>query len=78
MSEPVIANKFPYVSELEAGEYWWCSCGKSKNQPFCDGSHKGSEFNPVKFERTEKTKVFLCGCKHTATPPFCDGTHKSL
>jgi len=78
MSEPVIANKFPYVSELEAGEYWWCSCGKSKNQPFCDGSHKGSEFNPVKFELTEKTKVFLCGCKHTATPPFCDGTHKSL
>lgn len=78
MSEPVIANKFPYVSELEAGEYWWCSCGKSKNQPFCDGSHKGSEFNPVKFELTEKTKVFLCGCKHTATPPFCDGTHKNL
>ena len=78
MSEPVIANKFPYVSELEAGEYWWCSCGKSKNQPFCDGSHKGSEFNPVKFSLTEKTKVFLCGCKHTATPPFCDGTHKSL
>ena len=78
MSEPVIANKFPYVSELEAGEYWWCSCGKSKNQPFCDGSHKGSEFNPVKFSLTEKAKVFLCGCKHTATPPFCDGTHKSL
>ena len=78
MSEPVIANKFPYVSELEAGEYWWCSCGKSKNQPFCDGSHKGSEFNPVKFSLTEKTKVFLCGCKHTATPPFCDGTHKTL
>ena len=78
MSEPVIANKFPYVSELEAGEYWWCSCGKSKNQPFCDGSHKGSEFNPVKFSLTEKTKVFLCGCKRTATPPFCDGTHKSL
>ena len=78
MSEPVIANKFPYVSDLEAGEYWWCSCGKSKNQPFCDGSHKGSEFNPVKFELTEKTKVFLCGCKHTATPPFCDGTHKNL
>ena len=78
MSEPVIANKFPYVSELEAGEYWWCSCGKSKNQPFCDGSHKGSEFNPVKFSLTEKTKVFLCGCKHTATPPFCDGTHKNL
>ena len=78
MSEPVIANRFPYVSELEAGEYWWCSCGKSKNQPFCDGSHKGSEFNPVKFSLTEKTKVFLCGCKHTATPPFCDGTHKNL
>ena len=57
MSEPVIANKFPYVSELEAGEYWWCSCGKSKNQPFCDGSHKGSEFNPVKFSLTESARA---------------------
>ncbi len=78
MTEPVIAQKFPYVLELEAGEYWWCACGRSANQPFCDGSHKDTDITPVKFTLTEKTKVWLCGCKRTSDKPFCDGTHKSL
>ena len=78
MSEPLIPQKAPYEVELTPGTYWWCSCGRSKNQPFCDGSHQGSEFNPVKFEITETRKVWLCGCKHTADAPFCDGTHSKL
>ena len=78
MSDATIAQKAPYAEELEPGTYWWCACGKSKNQPFCDGSHKGSEFNPGKSEITEKSTVYLCGCKHTGDQPFCDGTHKSL
>lgn len=78
MSDPVIAQKAPYVLELEAGTYYWCACGKSKQQPFCDRSHSGSEFTPVKFELAEKTKVWLCGCKHSEKKPYCDGTHKRL
>lgn len=78
MAEPVIAKKGPYPVELEPGDYWWCACGRSKNQPFCDGSHKETEFSPLKFTITEKKKYALCGCKHTANPPFCDATHKKL
>jgi CDGSH-type Zn-finger protein len=78
MSNPDIAQKSPYVLDLEAGTYWWCACGKSKTQPFCDGSHKGSDFSPVKLELTAKTKVALCGCKHSAKKPYCDGTHNKL
>ena len=78
MSEPDIAQKAPYVEELEAGTYWWCACGKSKNQPFCDGSHQGTEFQPQKLELTESIKVWLCGCKHSCDKPFCDGSHKKL
>ncbi len=78
MSNPEIAQKSPYVLELEAGTYWWCACGKSKTQPFCDGSHKGGDFTPVKFELATKTKVALCGCKRSAKKPFCDGTHNKL
>ena len=58
--------------------HFWCACGKSANQPFCDGSHKGSEFTPIKFEATETKTVYFCGCKHTANPVMCDGTHKTL
>ncbi len=78
MSEPIIAQKAPYVLDVDPGGYYWCSCGRSKNQPFCDGSHKGTEFTPVKVEITEKKKVAFCGCKHSKTGAFCDGTHSKL
>ena len=76
---PDIPQKAPYPVTLEAGKtYYWCSGGTSKNQPFCDGSHKGSEFVPqqIKAEKTET--VYLCGCKMSAKKPFCDGTHSKL
>ena len=79
MSEPTIAQKSPYPVAVEAGKsYFWCACGKSAKQSFCDGSHKGSDFTPVKFEATETKTVYFCGCKHSANPVLCDGTHKSL
>jgi CDGSH-type Zn-finger protein len=79
MAEPTIAQKSPHPVEVEAGKsYFWCACGKSAKQPFCDGSHKGSDFTPVKFEAAESKTVYLCGCKHTADQPFCDGTHNGL
>ncbi|MGK0408345.1 glutamate synthase [Shewanella sp. Actino-trap-3] len=77
MSKPIRASDTPYAVEVEAGKnYFWCSCGESKKQPFCDGSHKGSEFTPVKFTAKESNKVFFCGCKSTRTQPMCDGSHK--
>ena len=77
--EPVIAQKAPYPVEVEEGKnYFWCACGRSKNQPFCDGSHKGTRFTPVKYTAEATKKVFFCGCKHTANPPLCDGSHKNL
>ncbi len=79
MSEsPEIPQKEPYGIALEAGTYFWCSCGKSKNQPWCDGAHKGSSFAPKKLEVAEAKTVYLCGCKHAAKAPFCDGSHKNL
>lgn len=79
MPTPTSPQKAPYPVEVEAGKsYFWCACGQSANQPFCDGSHKGSDFVPVKFEATESKKVFFCGCKHSATPVTCDGTHNKL
>ncbi len=74
-----MVQKEPAVMELEPGDYWWCSCGKSAKQPFCDGAHKDppSSFHSVKFTIEEKKTVYLCQCKHTSTPPFCDGTHKT-
>lgn len=80
MSEvPMIAQKAPYAVELEAGKtYFWCACGQSKNQPFCDGSHKITSFTSVRFVATDTKTAYLCGCKQTASQPFCDGTHKTL
>jgi len=79
MSDPVIAQKAPYPVTVEASKtYFWCACGKSASQPFCDGSHKGSDFTPIKYEATESKTVYFCGCKHSAQKPLCDGTHKSL
>ena len=79
MAEPTIAQKSPYAVEVKEGKtYFWCSCGKSSKQPFCDGSHKGSEFAPVKWECDTDGRKFFCGCKATEGQPFCDGAHKNL
>ncbi|MGC9158245.1 MAG: CDGSH iron-sulfur domain-containing protein [Terracidiphilus sp.] len=79
MSEPRIAQKGHYPVAVEAGKtYKWCACGQSHLQPFCDGSHRGSDFTPVKFEATESKTVHFCGCKHTGKPVFCDGSHAKL
>ena len=79
MSEPIIAKKGPFPVEVEAGKsYHWCSCGKSDNQPFCNGAHKGTGMVPVKYEATESKTVYFCGCKHSANKPFCDGAHAKL
>ncbi len=78
MPEPVVAAKKPAILDLKAGKYAWCACGKSKGQPFCDGSHKGSGMTPVVFELAEAKKVALCNCKHSANKPYCDGTHSKL
>ena len=76
--EPQIAQRSPYVMEMEPGTYHWCACGRSKGQPFCDGSHAGTQFSPKEVEIKEKKRVAFCGCKHTKNPPFCDGTHSKL
>ena len=77
--DPVIAQKSPIAVELKAGEtYYWCTCGKSAKQPFCDGGHKGSEFTPQAFTADESKTAYLCACKHTKGQPFCDGAHKAL
>ena len=78
MEQPEVAAKVPAVLELEVGTYYWCACGKSKSQPFCDASHAGTSFSPQKLEITEKKKVALCQCKVTKNSPFCDGSHKQL
>ncbi len=78
MSEPVIAQKSPYVMNLQPGTYYWCTCGRSAQQPFCDGSHQGSEFSPKAFTLDSPATVALCGCKHTKDQPFCDGSHNAL
>ncbi len=76
MADPVRASDTPFATNVEAGKsYWWCACGKSANQPFCDGSHKDTEFTPVKFDAADSKQVFFCGCKGTGNRPMCDGTH---
>ena len=78
MTKPKIAAPTPYVQPTEAGCYYWCSCGQSQRQPFCDGSHKGSTFTPVKVELAEAKTVAWCGCKHSQNGAFCDGSHSKL
>ncbi|MGB5637901.1 MAG: thiamine pyrophosphate-binding protein [Sedimenticolaceae bacterium] len=79
MPKPYIADTKPKPVSLKAGEtVWWCTCGRSANQPFCDGSHKGSEFTPLKFTAEKDDRYFFCQCKQTGAPPLCDGTHKSI
>ena len=79
MNNPKVVQKFPYKVTVESEKnYWWCSCGKSSKQPFCDGSHEGTEFLPLKVKLDEEKDVFLCGCKMSKNGAFCDGTHKDL
>ncbi len=79
MTEPVIASKAPFATQVEAGKtYYWCSCGRSRTQPFCDGSHKGTDLSPIAWQAPETGTVYFCGCKRTRNPPLCDGSHKQL
>ena len=79
MTDPVIAQKSPIPVEVEEGKnYFWCTCGKSSKQPFCDGSHQGSELAPMKWTADATGKKFFCACKHTGKGPFCDGTHSKI
>ena len=77
--QPIPAQKEPYGINVEVGKrYFWCACGRSASQPFCDGSHKGTGLTPVPFTAEVTEEVWLCGCKQTAGKPFCDGTHNGL
>jgi CDGSH-type Zn-finger protein len=78
MSEPKVYDSKPVLLELEPGTYWWCACGLSKTQPFCDGSHAGSEFEPLEFTVEQAGTKALCQCKKSGNPPYCDGSHSSL
>lgn len=75
---PKGSKTMPYFMYLEPGTYYWCACGRSKNQPFCDGSHKATKFSPVEFKLEKFDLVALCGCKMTKSKPDCDGTHMGL
>ena len=79
MQGAVVAQKGPYAVEVEAGgKYFWCACGRSRSQPFCDGSHAGTGILPVLHKPTESGKLWFCGCKQTRDRPFCDGSHNLL
>lgn len=79
MMDAVIPQKEPYAIDVEAGKtYWWCACGRSAKQPFCDGSHKTTSFQPLAWKAEKTGKAWFCGCKHTAGQPMCDGSHKKL
>lgn len=79
MDTPIIAQKAPFPVEVKEGKaYFWCACGKSQTQPFCDGSHKGGAFSPIPYKASKDETLFFCGCKHSQAKPFCDGSHKSL
>jgi CDGSH-type Zn-finger protein len=78
MSERMIGGRAPVVENLQPGTFFWCACGRSKSQPFCDGSHAGTEFEPLEFTIDAPRRCALCACKRTHTQPFCDGSHKSL
>jgi len=77
--QPDVPQKAPYAVDVTAGEkYFWCACGKSANQPFCDGSHQGTAFTPTRYDAERERTVYFCGCKHSASAPMCDGSHNNL
>ena len=79
MAKLAITQKAPYGVDVEEGKkYWWCACGLSKEQPFCDGSHKGTGLEPSEYKAEKATTVYFCGCKNTKEKPLCDGTHSKL
>ncbi len=79
MSNPIVADNKPKAVNLKQGEeYYFCVCGRSANQPFCDGSHKGTSFTPKAFKVEKDEEAYLCACKHTGNAPYCDGTHKKF
>ncbi len=79
MEKPTIAGKVPHMYDLVLDKtYAWCACGESQNQPWCDGSHKGTEFAPKVFKAKEDKKVAMCMCKQSKKPPYCDGSHASV
>jgi CDGSH iron-sulfur domain-containing protein 3 len=78
-AEPEIGGRAPLPIEVEAGKsYWWCACGRSKTQPFCDGSHAGTAFSPIEWTAAKTERAFFCTCKRTSKQPLCDGSHKQL
>ena len=80
MADPKIAQKAPFIIDEQPGEKWWCACGHSQNQPYCDGSHAdlGEGIQPIRVELEEARKVAWCGCKRSANKPYCDGSHSKL
>jgi CDGSH-type Zn-finger protein len=78
MNKPIVAGKSPVIQAVKPASFYWCSCGQSKSQPFCDGSHKGSTFAPLKVDITEAKTVAWCVCKQSKNGAFCDGSHAKL
>lgn len=79
MTSPIIADKEPKAVELKQGEaYYFCACGRSSDQPFCNGAHEGTGLTPIAFTAEESGTAYLCQCKQTKTPPYCDGSHAKL
>jgi CDGSH-type Zn-finger protein len=76
---PEIGGRAPIPVAVEAGKsYWWCACGRSQTQPFCDGSHKGTSFSPIEWQAAAAEEAWFCACKRSGKKPMCDGSHKRL